>query len=99
MLIVTGFRKRPRTSKYIDYQEQCGQEMVDGTRIGDRSQKPSYNFILCDQKHYLTMKTSPFVLATWLVLASFGGWVSVSVKNDDVEVTVVAVLYVAAFLL
>ena len=45
------------------------------------------------------MEVSPHVLATccWAVLAPSIVWVSV--KNDDVEVTVVAVLYVAAFLL
>ena len=36
----------------------------------------------------VTMNISPSMLATWVVLASSGGWVSV--KNDDVEVTVVA---------
>ena len=36
----------------------------------------------------VTMNFSPFVLATWVVLASSG--VLVSVKNDDLEATVVA---------
>ena len=43
------------------------------------------------------MKLSPSVLVTLALLASSGVWVSV--KNDDVEVAVVAVLYVVAFLL
>ena len=38
----------------------------------------------------VTMKVSPSVIAKWVVLASSGGWVSV--KNDDVEATVVASL-------
>ena len=46
---------------------------------------------------FVTMNISPSVLATLAVLASSGVWVSV--KNDDVEVSVVAVLYVVAFLL
>ena len=45
----------------------------------------------------VTMNISPSVLATWAVLVSSGVWVSV--KNDDVEDIVFAVLYVVAFLL
>ena len=42
-----------------------------------------------DKKHSVTvtMNISPSMLATWVVLASSGGWVSV--KNDDLEATVV----------
>jgi len=43
------------------------------------------------------MKISPSVLVTCAVLESSGVWVSI--KNDDVEDIVCAVLYVAAFLL
>ncbi len=46
---------------------------------------------------FVKMKVSPSLIATWVVLSSSSGWVSV--KNDEVEVTVVAVLCVAAFLL
>ena len=55
-------------------------------------------FYCVDQKHYVTMKISPSsVLVTWAALAPSG--VLVSIQNDDVEDIVVAVLYVAAFLL
>ena len=46
---------------------------------------------------FATMKLSPSVLVTLALLASSGVWVSV--KNDDVEVAVVAAFYVVAFLL
>ena len=44
-----------------------------------------------DKKHSVTvtMNISPFVLATWVVLLASSG-VLVSVKNDDLEATVVA---------
>ena len=49
-------------------------------------------YIIVDKKHSVrvTMNISPSVLATWAVLVSSGVWVSV--KNDDVEATVVASL-------
>ena len=91
MLIVTGFRKIEAT--YLQVHRLPGTVRARNgiVRIGERSQKPSSNFIVSIRSiiiTFVTMKLSPSLMATWVVLSSSGVWVSV--KNDDVEVTVVA---------
>ena len=87
------YRRRPGTDSTY------GQKMV---RVGELAHKNTFILysILTIRSIIITfvkMKVSASLIATWFVLSSSGGWVSV--KNDEVEATVVAVLCVAAFLL
>ena len=70
-----------------------------GTQVGELTKNKNIHpiFYCVYQKHYVTMKISASVLITWAGIDPSG--VLVSIKNDDVEDIVVAVLYVAAFLL